>query len=381
MNPNAPATPPARPTGRVVSIDALRGFVMLLMLVDHVREFFVHGRLGDPMDVEGTAPALFFTRLATHLCAPVFVALTGTAAFLYGNAKQSPRAASEFLWKRGLFLVALEVTVVAFAWSFRFPPKRFYLQVIWVIGLSMVALSALLHLPRMALLGVGAALVLGHNLLDPIHFEPDSWGSIPWSILHDRGILELPFGLSARTSYPLLPWIGVMALGYVAGPWFGGAQTEDTVKTRTRFLTWTGLGGLGLFLVLRFINVYGEPLRWSIGSTPLRTAMGFLNVTKYPPSAAFVLLTLGLGALLLIAFERLPSGASRVFTTFGAAPLFFYVLHLYLLHGLQLVTGWEFGSVGPLWVLAACVALPCGLACRWFASAKRKSDAWWMRYL
>lgn len=380
----------ARPaTSRIVSIDALRGLVILLMLVDHAREFFyLHAQVSDPMDAASVDPALFFTRLTAHLCAPVFVALTGLAAFLYGDAKGGARAASDFLFKRGLFLVALEWTVVNFGWSFDLTPDRFFLQVIWAIGLSMIALAALVHLPRVALIAVGLAILLGHNLLDGFTLAPGQWGHTVWSILHERVWLDLPWGAKVRISYPLLPWIGVIAFGYAIGPWF---RPGVGAAWRQRRLVLLGLASLALFLILRSINLYGETQPWSAGATPLRTAMSFLNLTKYPPSADFLLLTLGAGLLLLTAFERVPARVVGWLVVFGSAPLFFYLLHLYLLHALNLAAKaiWGAGevqffslpNVASLWLLAAAVAVPCWFACRWFAARKRTSRAWWMRYL
>ncbi|MEG8017751.1 DUF1624 domain-containing protein [Sphingomonas sp. LR55] len=223
---------------RIVSIDALRGLVMLVMLVDHTREFFyLHAQVSDPMTIATTPPGLFFSRLAAHVCAPVFVLLTGLAAWLYaeGRAPEQRRAAaSSFLLKRGLFLVALEWTIVNFAWTFDPTPAIVYLQVIWAIGLSMIALAAIVHMPRRLVVVLGLAIVLGHNLLDPIAIAPGEQGHAIWAVLHDRGLLDLPFGGQARTSYPVLPWIGVIALGWSIGPWF--AQAVDRVQRRSRLL-------------------------------------------------------------------------------------------------------------------------------------------------
>ena len=383
----SPAHP--RAFARIGAIDALRGLVILLMLVDHAREYFyLHAQVSDPMNVAATEPALFFTRLTAHLCAPVFVALTGLSAFLYGEAKGGKAAASAFLFKRGIFLVALELTVVNFAWTFDLTPTRIFLQVIWVIGLSMIALAALLHLPRLWLIAIGAAIGLGHNLLDPVAFAPGDWGYVPWAVLHDRSIIELPWGGDARTSYPLLPWIGVIALGYAIGPWF---VSEVAPPRRRARLVWTGAAMLALFVMLRSLNIYGDPLPWETGATPLRTIMGFLNLTKYPPSADFLLLTLGLGAFLLAWFYSLSPRAASWLTVFGSVPLFFYILHLYLLHLLNLAAGaiagqsegelFSLQNVGTVWLLAVLVAFPCWFACRWFGRIKRRSGRWWMRYL
>ncbi|AQR75687.1 hypothetical protein BXU08_05000 [Sphingomonas sp. LM7] len=377
---------PPRPA-RIRSIDALRGLVILLMLVDHTREFFyLHAQVADPMNLAATSPDLFFTRLAAHLCAPVFVALTGVAAWLYAAPRGGAPAAAAFLAKRGLFLIALEWTVVNFAWTFDFTPATVFLQVIWAIGLSMLALAALVHLPRAALLAIGLAIVLGHNLLDSIHVAPGTLGHALWAVLHDRGFIDLPWGGQARTSYPVLPWIGVIAVGYTIGPWF--ARGVDPAW-RQRAL-W-GAGGVALagFAALRAFNGYGEPVPWSSGETALQTAMSFLNLTKYPPSAAFLLVTLGLGAWLLAALEKLPARPVAMLAVFGSAPLFFYILHLYLLHILNRLVGLSLDAEGlvslpdvaSLWLVAMLVAIPCWFACRRFGQAKRASGAWWMRYL
>jgi uncharacterized membrane protein len=385
------SSPITSPTGRIRSIDALRGLVMLLMTVDHVREFFfIHAQVSDPMDVEKTEPALFFTRLAAHLCAPVFVALTGLSAWLYGQKQGGPKqtsgAASDFLFKRGLFLVALELTLVSFAWTFSLTPKVIYLQVIWAIGLSMIALAALVRLPRPWLIAVGLIIVLGHNLLDPITIAPGQPGHALWAVLHDRGFIELPWGARARTSYPLLPWIGVAALGYAIGPWFARTWSERRAR-----LVLAGLAMLALLAGLRAANLYGEPLAWSVEATPIRTAMSVLNFTKYPPSADFLLLTLGVGALLLAGLEKAPQRLVGMLAVLGGAPLFFYLIHLYGLHLLQLAARaalgpnqgetWALPGVGSIWLLAALVAIPCWLACRWFGPVKRASPWPWMRYL
>ncbi|SFO39590.1 DUF1624 domain-containing protein [Sphingomonas sp. OK281] len=395
----APLRAPSVATGgRIVSIDALRGFVMLLMLVDHTREFFYLNRqVSDSMTLATTPPDLFFTRLAAHLCAPVFVLLTGLAAWLYADARarhgeHGRTAASGCLLKRGLFLVALEWTVINFAWTFDVTPDTVFLQVIWAIGVAMIALAALVHLPRALVLGLGLAIVLGHNLLDPIAIAAGEPGHAAWAILHDRGYIDLPFGVRARTSYPVLPWIGVIALGWSIGPWFaqGIAPTE-----RRRRLLLAAVASLGLFAVLRAVDIYGEPLPWQAGATPLATIMSILNLTKYPPSADFLLLTLGIGLLLLAAFERAPARLSATLAVFGAAPLFFYILHLYVVHALNRVAGAVMGSGGAgsggglisvpsvagIWLVAAAVAIPCWFACRAFGPFKRRHTGWWWRYL
>ncbi len=380
----------APPSSRLHSIDALRGLVILFMLLDHVREtFYLHMQVSDPMDVAQTDTALFFSRTLAHLCAPVFILLTGLSAFLYGEKHEGRAAVSSFLFKRGLFLVVLEFTLVNFAWTFQLPPSVIYLQVIWAIGLSMLALAGLIWLPRALLVGLGVVLVAGHNLLDGLHFPLESALHVPWAVLHDRGWIEVSEGLRLRTSYPLLPWIGVIALGYGMGPWF--ARGSDAGQRRRRLLLTAG-SVLGLFFVLRLLNGYGEK-PWISGETALQTLMSFFNITKYPPSLLFLALTLGLGLLLLVRFERGNDGrVVRWLAVFGAAPMFFYLLHLYVLKLVYLLAvalwganhGQYFGfdSVGAVWLVAVLLALGLYLPVRWFARLKaRRRDIVWLKYL
>lgn len=341
------------------------------------------------MDVSTTAPELFFSRLLAHLCAPLFVLLTGLSAYLYGEKHSGRADVSAFLLKRGLFLIALEFTLVSFAWTFQFPPTVIYLQVIWAIGLSMVALSLLVYLPRPAVAVIGVVIVAGHNLLDGVHFGIDSAMHVPWAILHDRGWIEVSDTLRLRTSYPLLPWIGVIALGYAAGPWFGAAAGGEA---RRRKLWAAGIVTLVGFMVLRLINGYGDK-PWSVGETGLQTVMSFLNITKYPPSLLFISLTLGIGLLLLIAFERYQQQRwLRPLVTLGAAPMFFYLLHLYVLKILYLIAlavwgtnqGNYFGfdAMWAVWLCAVLLAIALFPAVRWFAALKaRRRDIAWLKYL
>lgn len=374
---------------RLLAIDALRGLVMLFMLLDHVREtFYIHLQVADPMDATTIAPALFFSRLTSQLCAPVFIALTGLSAYLYGQS-HSPKETSLFLLKRGAFLIVLELTVVGFAWTAQFPPQTFWLQVIWCIGWCMIALAGLLHLPRPALWAIGVAIVAGHNTLDGIRLTPESPFFALWAILHQRALIQLGGGLVAKTTYPILPWIGVIVLGYCVGPWF--ATGADPRVRRTRLIQ-SGAALLVGFLVLRAINVYGDKPWIDTGDT-LRTVMSFLSLTKYPPSLLFLLPTLGLGLILLAVFERAGNGRwLGVLAILGGAPMFFYLLHLYALKTLYLVAfnvwganhGPYFGfdHVSSLWLTAALLAGPLYFPSRWFAALKqRRRDIWWLRYL
>lgn len=373
---------------RLPAIDILRGVVMLLMLLDHVREtFFLHRQVSDPMAVGEVEPALFAARMLAHLCAPTFVFLTGMSAFLYGRKQQDPRrAASAFLLKRGLFLILLELTLVNFAWTAEFPPSVVYLQIIWAIGISMVALAGLLWLPRLPLIAVGVLLVAGHNLLDGVTAGEPGFARALWLVLHERGWLDL-LGVRFRTSYPVLPWIGVIALGYAAGSWY--ATADEAV--RRRGLAVAGAVLLAGFVLLRALNVYGDA-PWQAHGHVLTTVMSFLNVTKYPPSLQFLLLTLGIGALLLCAFERARVARALLpLAAFGAAPMFFYLLHLYVLKLLYVLAqgywgnnqGDVFGlnSIGALWIIAGIIALMLWRPTQAFAQLKaRRRNRTWLRY-
>ena len=368
---------------RILSIDALRGLVMVFMLVDHVREtFLLHLQVSDPMDVATTSPALFASRLVAHLCAPVFVFLTGLSAWLYG-ARQGQGAAAAFLARRGLFLVLLELTVINFAWTASFPPKVVYLQVIWAIGLSMLALACLVRLPRALLVALGVAIVAGHNLFDGLHFAPGHPLHAMWAVLHDRGWLEITDALRVRTSYPVLPWIGIICLGYASGPWFGAGFTA---RARTRRLLAWAAGLLGGFLLLRALNVYGDR-PWVAGATAQETLMSFFNVTKYPPSLLFTALTLGIGLLLLVLLERRHGWLGAKLSVLGAAPMFFYIVHLYALQLMARACAAagvpaRLDSVAAMWAASfALVLLLYPLARRFAAFKARRRDLAWLKYL
>lgn len=363
---------------RIVSIDVMRGLVMLLMTVDHVREtFFLQHQVGDPMDVGTTPAALFFTRLAAHFCAPMFVFLTGLSAWLYAHPPGGRRSATGFLARRGLLLLVLEVTVVNAAWSGT-PPSTVYLQVIWAIGVAMLAL-ALLHRLPLALPGVlGLLIVGGHNAL-----EQGALPSAAWTILEQRGFLALD-PVRIKVSYPVLAWIGVILLGYACGPLYARATAP---ALRTRWLTLAGAACLVLLVVLRGINAYGEPVPWTLQADPVRATMAFLNFTKYPPSLDFILLTLGVGCVVLARVERVDTAVTRVAAVFGGAPLFYYLLHLYALLVLQKLAAAALGvqradvaQVWQVWAIAALLAVVLYFPTRLFGRYKRASGQGWVKY-
>ncbi len=374
-------------TQRIQSIDALRGLVMLMMLLDHVRErFFLHRQVSDPMDVESTEPALFASRLIAHFCAPIFVFLTGLSAWLY---QQSARAesVSAFLLKRGLLLIALEFTLVTFSWMGNF--NTVYLQVIWAIGLSMLALAFLIKMPRTVQWIIAVTIIALHNLLTPIQFSVDEWGYSLWTILHDRNYWIKTDWIAIKVSYPVLPWIGVILLGYCAGSLFAKPMPA---AQRSRWLISAGVCSLLLLLLLRYFNLYGETLPWHTFASPLQTLMSFFNFTKYPPSLDFLLLTLGVMALALVWLERFNTARCvGVLAQFGAAPLFFYLLHLYVLLIIySLLFAWcgankgiYFGvdSIYSIWLISVLLALLLYWPTAAFAAYKRRSIYGWIKYL
>lgn len=375
-------------TTRLSSIDALRGLVMVIMLLDHLREtWFLYMPVSDPVDARTLMPALFFTRLTSTLCAPVFVALTGLSAYLYGQKHTLPQTSS-FLLTRGLFLIFLELTFVNFSWRAELPPQFVFLQVIWAIGICMVILAGLIHLPGRAILALGLVIVGGHNLLDGIVLPPDHPLYVPWAIVHQRSAIVLG-SLTIKFNYPVLAWVGVICLGWSIGPWFSALAPQQ----RNRRLVGLGVGMVSAFLVLRALNVYGDQPWFVVPGDGLRTLMSFLALTKYPPSLLFLLSTLGIGVILLARFEQWEGGpVSRWLAVLGGAPMFFYLFHLYLLRVLYLAAlsiwgpnhGPVFGVDSFVWVWVWYLGLivPLYFPTRWFSDLKkRRKDIWWLKYL
>ncbi len=371
---------------RLVSIDALRGLVMVIMLIDHVREtFYLHLQVSDPVDVYATSPALFYTRFASAICAPVFIWLTGLSAYLYAQ-KYSKIETAAFLLKRGLFLVFLEVTLVAFLWSGAYPPDMFFLQVIWCIGLCMIVLAGLIYLPSRVLLIIGIAIVAGHNFLHGFKLSPEDPFYVLWAILYQREVID--FGVVVvRTSYPVLPWVGVILLGYVAGTWF---SNNTTAKRQKKILTF-GFFGLVLFCAIRFLNVYGD-YAWVNTGDFTKTLMSFLSLTKYPPSFMFNLSMLSLGLLLLFLFEKYQNHKFTIqMSNFGAAPMFYYVLHLAVLKLIYVIAYSIYGptdgkylsfpGVGYIWLAFAVLTVLLYFPTRWFANFKQNNrHIVWLKY-
>ncbi|GGX17169.1 DUF1624 domain-containing protein [Undibacterium macrobrachii] len=376
---------------RISAIDSLRGMIMLLMLVDHVREtIYLHKQVADPMLVEQTDPALFFTRFSAHFCAPIFVFLAGLSAWLYAHPAHlngGQRDATGFLVKRGAFLILLEFTIINFAWSGHFPPNIWYLQVIWVIGLAMISLGLLHKLPLPVLFSIGLLIVAGHNSTSDIKLSPEHPAYTIWTVMFQRGFLLEPFNM-IKISYPLLPWIGIILIGYCCGPLY---QQKIQSKQRQTYLLTIGCGALAILLLLRSFNIYGENQAWQQHQDIVMTVMSYLNFQKYPPSLLFSLLTIGSGLICLAWLERRQSRFTEFWADIGAAPMFYYIVHLYLLLILQTILVKVFGAnhgarfgvehVWQVWFYAALLVPVLYYPCRQFARYKRQSKQAWIRYL
>jgi uncharacterized membrane protein len=381
----------ARP--RVDSIDLLRGLIMVLMLLDHTRDFLSSSAV-DPRDVHD--PALFLTRWVTHFCAPLFIFLAGLSAFLYGTRGRTRQEVSLFLFTRGAWLVLLELTVVLFGWTFNPAFNFFVLQVIWAIGWSMIALAGLIYLPRVLLAAIALVMIGGHNLLDPIRAEHLQSFAPLWLILHESGFLEPVPGIKILALYPLVPWIGVMAAGYLSGPVLNFPEPQ-----RRRWLLGAGLSLVGIFVALRALNVYGDPVPWQPSSSWSASFLSFLNCEKYPPSLLYLAMTLGPGLIGLALFEHARGRLAGWLITFGRVPFFYYIAHIYLIHLVAVAAAalaggdlaWLFQDpigtkpegygislllIYVLWLGFLTALYP---LCRWFAALKQRRHDWWLSYL
>lgn len=384
---------------RIESVDLLRGIIIVIMALDHVHDFF--GALdANPTNLATTTAGLFLTRWITHFCAPVFFLLTGTGARL-ALQRLSRSELSRFLLTRGMWLLFLEVVVMRFALQFNLDYQVTIITVLWALGWSMIVLAALIHLSDWAIAAFGIVLVAGHNLLDGV--PASTFGSLAplWSVLHAPGFLINTPQHVVFIAYPLIPWLGVTALGYTLGQAWRWSEAR-----RRPLLQRLGLGLSVAFVLLRLLNVYGDPVAWSVQKSPLWTLLSFLNTNKYPPSLLFLLMTLGPALLLLRVFD---SGVPRWLKpalVIGKVPLFFYILHFYLIHLLAVAACYiRFGSVGgmfqspdlshfpftapPGWaaslpviyLLWALVVLALYPLCRWYAGVKRRRKDWWLSYL
>ncbi|MEI9911660.1 MAG: heparan-alpha-glucosaminide N-acetyltransferase domain-containing protein [Bacteroidota bacterium] len=390
---------------RVQSIDLLRGIVIVIMALDHVRDFFhSEAMTDDPTNLATTTPVLFFTRFITHFCAPVFVFLAGTSGFLQGLRK-SKKELSFFLIKRGLWLVLAELVLITLALSFDPTYHIFFLQVIWAIGTSMIILGLLVWLPFPLILLYGFAVVFFHNMLDAA--EASRNGQLPlwWKFIHGAGFFH-PFSPDVPDRglfvvYAFAPWSGVMALGYCFGKIF---QPGIDAARRRRSLLFIGSGLVTLFIILRAINHYGDPRHWAGQSRGgVYTFLSFLNTTKYPPSLMYLSMTIGPAILLLAFIENIQNRFSRFFITFGRVPFFFYILHFYLIHILCVIAffakgygtgdiispqipflfrppqfGFNLWIVYGIWIAVVLLLYP---LCKKYDRYKTTQKKWWTSYI
>jgi uncharacterized membrane protein len=389
---------------RIESIDLLRGFVMILMALDHIRDWFhFDSLLFSPTDLQRTTPALFATRWITHLCAPTFILLAGSAAYFISRRK-TPRDTASFLLTRGAWLVLLQLTLVRFAWNF--DPGFHYdsSSIISTIGFCMMGLAMLIPFRLRTLLAIGAAIVVGHNAFDAVSFPSGSLLDVLWSFLHVHKLYTLSHGYVFLFLYPIVPWIGVMVLGYCLGHLY---DPDVDSKSRKRLLLAMGLGSLLGSLALRWLNVYGDPSPWARQPNPSGTIMSFFNLEKYPPSLIYLGATLGIALLFLGSVDGLNLERWRPVTLFGRVALFYYVLHLFVIHlsavAAVVLTGYPWSTMvfrgspneaSPLlaghfgfnlpgvylvWLGIVALLYPC---CRYWAALKARNKAkWWVSYV
>jgi uncharacterized membrane protein len=392
---------------RLQSIDALRGLVMIIMAIDHTRDFFHIGAMtGSPTDLATTTPPLFFTRWITHICAPTFMLLAGAAARLWlSKPGRTTAQLSRFLFTRGLWLIVAEVILMRLAFDFTFGlGAPILLITLFALGASMIVLAALVHVPVRMLAPFAALVIVGHNALDGVRAEQLGGLSWLWTVLHQPGILRLGGPIIAVDGYPLIPWFAVMALGYCLGQLILNAP--DTWR---RTVGRIGVGCIVAFVLLRALNVYGDPAPWSAQSTAAMTAVSFLNATKQPPSLLFLLMTLGPALALLPWLAGKKFADANPLLVFGRVPLFYFLGHFFVLHAMMIVAsmlryganafsfaihaapsmggaaeafpknfGYDLPAVYLAWVVVLVLMYP---LCRWFGALRARRTDWWLSYL
>lgn len=386
---------------RIQSIDLLRGIVMVIMALDHVRDYFHINATttNDPTNLDTTTPILFFTRFITHYCAPTFVFLAGTSAFLYGRNK-TKKQLFKFLFSRGLWLIFVEIVIMNLLWWFDISYGFINLQVIWAIGLCMVLLSFIIFLPRKIILLLGLLMVFGHNALDGITAQGTEPLSVLWYIIHQFQFVMIG-GRLFGFMYPIVPWVAVMSLGYIFGSLY---HREFSAEQRKKWLLWLGFGCLALFVLIRGMNSYGDLVPWTEQRNGVYTFLSFLNVTKYPPSLSYLLVTLGPGFLFLFISERWQNKITDFFLVFGRVPFFYYVIHVFIIHLAAVLVlmalgkdwtilvnsnmilgngmqgyGYPLSVVYLIWII---VVIGLYFPSRWYMRYKANNrDKWWLSYL
>nr|WP_295927845.1 heparan-alpha-glucosaminide N-acetyltransferase domain-containing protein [uncultured Dyadobacter sp.] len=390
-------------TSRIRSIDTVRGLIIIVMALDHVRDFFhIAGATGDPTDLATTTPALFFTRWITHYCAPSFMMLSGLSAYLSGLNKTAAEK-SMFLIKRGFWLILVEMVFMTFAFTFDIYYKTLFFAVFWALGGAMIVLGIAVRFasPKTILI-LGLALVLGHNLLDYVQLQENSTYDILLRIFFTgRGtFLPRPDGGAIIFLYVIFPWAGIMMSGYGLGMLYN--RNADPVR-RKKILILAGIAMTVLFIVLRLINRYGDPVPWSVQDTGAKTFMSFMNVTKYPPSLFFTFMTQGPIFLLLAFTEQVNNAFSRICTIYGRVPFFFFLVHFYLIHIMTMIVvflsgyTWaqatdenlffkfrpnEFGySLGQTYIIWILIVVALYWPCKWYGEYRARKRTWWLSYL
>jgi uncharacterized membrane protein len=395
------SSPLQRKSYRIESIDLLRGLVMIIMALDHTRDFFhVQANIADPLDLAITTPFLFFTRWITHFCAPVFVFLTGASAY-FQSLRKTKKELSLFLIKRGLWLILLEATLISFAWSFDIHYSFFILQVIWAIGISMVLLGLAIMLPFAAVLTIGLVIVLGHNSLDFYEAHLKSSPGFLYDLIHRQNSYPLWGQHSLMIFYPFMAWTGLMFLGYCFGKVF---INTDPAK-RMKVLTMWGGGLILFFVALRATNTYGDPSHWAVQKNATFTFLSFIKVQKYPPSLLYMCATIGPALLFLAWVGNAGSRLAKVITVYGRVPFLYYVAHIYLIHlavtavffarghslseGINGAShtpfnfvvsgeGFNLGIVYLIWLLMVAALYP---LCKKYSEYKLTHKQWWLSYL
>lgn len=380
----------------------MRGIVMVIMALDHTRDFFhVSANLFDPTDLEKTNPLLFFTRWITHYCAPTFVLLSGVAVRI-SEQRKSKKELSIFLLTRGLWLLVIEAVVIRFSFLFNFYYDLTFLQVIFVIGACMILLAALIHLPYKIIAAIGILLLLGHNAFDGNTLVADDPGFVWWSIFNQAGKIEIDPGHLVIAAYPVLPWLSIMILGYMIGSMY---QTSFDSTKRKKYLLITGLSFIGLFIILRSMNVYGDPAHWSEQKNFIFSLMSFVNTTKYPVSLLYTFMTVGPVLIILSWMENVNLSRLKPIQVFGRVPLFYYILHFYLIHttallaymithntsfaeinfhfqasfgGIPFGVGYPLAVVYLVWISVVIVLYP---LCVRYNKYKSTHTHWWLSYL